>query len=224
MFGDEARFQGKMMVHQDGVASYYKDCTDPQIGPGQYYDSQLETARSWKKQGPKMTDDSSSKNKTGLDRSHHYRAGVLLESGLMLSGSRVSNISDPGPGHYDPVSKTDIGYTTSKEHAKGTNFGGRSKVANEGSPERAQDNSIHTSMIKDGLLIKMVGRSDSNIGPGTYDVPLSTFQVKSFNDRVNKSLQRKEKFESPKKRTPRGTRNPNSPQSFQGVPLKYESP
>ena len=145
MFGDEARFSGKMMVHEDGVASFYRvldhmnlrflfknlisfyfpcsicpqDCTDPKIGPGQYYDARMETARSWNKKGPKISEDVSSKK--GLDRSHHYRAGVLLDSGLMLSGNRASNISDPGPGYYDPVSKTDIAYTTNKEHARETN-------------------------------------------------------------------------------------------------------
>ena len=168
-----------------------------------------------------MNEDSSSKQ-GNLDRSHHYRAGVLLESGLMLSGSRVSNISDPGPGHYDPVRKTDISYTTSKAQARGANFGRLKSNTNDNSPERAHSNSIHTSMIKDGLLVKLVGRNDSNIGPGTYDVPLSTFQVKSFNNRVNKSIQHKEKFGSPKKRSPGSTSS--SPQSFQGVPLKYASP
>lgn len=181
-----------------------------------------------------MTRDSTASAKTGgntLDRSHHYRAGVLLESGLMLSGNRVSNIADPGPGHYDPICTTDINYSTSKEHARGANFGRNSPNSKHNnfinSPEKAQDNSIHTSILKDGLMIKLVGHGDSHIGPGTYDVPLSTFKVKSFNNRVNKSLQHQQKIRSPRRgvlRTPDKGEGLNRRHSFQGVPLKYNSP
>ena len=181
----------------------------------------METARSWNKKGPKISEDVSSKK--GLDRSHHYRAGVLLDSGLMLSGNRASNISDPGPGYYDPVSKTDIAYTTNKEHARGANFG-RPNNSSTPSPDKAQNNSIHTSMIKDDLLINLVGVNNSNIGPGSYDVPCSSFEVKSFNHRVNKSLQKRQQTRSPKGRSPGDEKNPQKHLSFQGVPLKYASP
>lgn len=236
MFGDEQRFQGKMLVHNDGISSYYKDGTDSHIGPGHYYDAQKESSRSWNKKDKTLSMKRNVKPGEGLDRSHHYRAGVLLHSGLMLSGNRASNVEGPGPGYYEPVVDTDIQYVTSKERAKGPTFGnGKSRAiinrsntfAEPGSPSRAADNSIYSSVLKDGLLIKLVGNNDSHLGPGTYDVPLSSFEVRSFNKRVNKSLQQTYKVRSPTRgelRSPDArTGSVRRRNSFQGIPIKMQS-
>ena len=77
-----------------------QDSTTSEVGPGHYFDSSKDQKRLWRTNSINIIADNSSH--LSLDRSHHYRAGVLLNSGLMISGHRSSNVDIPGPGHYKP--------------------------------------------------------------------------------------------------------------------------
>lgn len=75
-------------------------------------------------------------------------------------------------------------------------------------------------------MVRIIGRNDPNMGPGSYQVPLNTLGKKSFNTRVNSSLDQALKVRSPKKSPgtsnsfldPAGTkRTPLRRHSFQGT-------
>ena len=164
----------------------------------------------------------------------------------MLAGSRASNITTPGPGQYTPIYKTDISFRTDKRKGVGLKMGSPNSSLNksksmishsssiiglDGSPSKCYDNSIHTSMIKDDLMVRFVGRNDSHMGPGAYNVPLSTFGKKTFNTKAKESIERSEMLRSPRKKglgkasthyDADGSRSAMLRRhSFQGVPLKY---
>ena len=216
------------------------------MGPGQYFDRDLDHSRLWKNNAALM----GIKNKdyrpvSAPDRSQHYKAGVITGSGLMMAGSRASNLTTPGPGQYSPVYESDIrtrsGRIKSRVSRSPNNSFNKSKISHPSSimgesPSKGLDNSIHNCMIKDGLLVKIVGHNGAHIGPGAYNVPLSTFGKKSFNYKVNLSIQ-----ESHEKRSPRKIRRGGAAvsqfyeqdgnrslmmrrHSFQGVPLKFGTP
>jgi hypothetical protein len=175
-----------------------------------------------------------------------------------LSGAQTSNINSPGPGQYEPICETDISNVTSPVKGSGYRMGrisspnlNRSRMSRNnksassvnfdaGSPTKGNDNSIHTSYIKDDLLVRLVGHTTGHLGPGMYNVPLSSFGKKSHNVRVNESIQQSYKIRSPRKRTGwsptnSNSRDPTSPyhdengdrsvmlrrHSFQGIPLKF---
>ena len=95
----------------------------------------------------------------------------------MLSGSRASTIDSPGPGYYSPIYET-----ISK------NVSPRKKASTSPKKSPSKTNSIHDSYMHGDLMVRITGRSHDNLGPGQYNIPLSTFEIKSFNQRVNKNL------------------------------------
>jgi len=91
----------------------------------------------------------------------------------MLAGTFSSSHDVPGPGHYTPNFET---ISSSSPKKKGPKL-----------KKSSEKTGTHNTIIRDGLLVQLVGRNEF-LGPGQYNVPLSTFGKKSFNERVNRSI------------------------------------
>ena len=115
-----------------------------------------------------------------LDRTHHYRAGILLSSGLSISGMHNSSVESPGPGAYSPNYKTIANSVSPKKKVRNL------ALTTAGSPRHSPSKGVtyHNMVIRDDMLVQIVGHDTSHIGPGQYNVPLSSFGKKSFNRRV----------------------------------------
>ena len=117
-----------------------------------------------------------------IDRSHHYRAGILLSSGLSISGFHNSSNEVPGPGAYSPKFKTIANSVSPKKKVRST-----IAISNPSSPSKPV--TYHNVIIRDDMVVQIVGHDTSHLGPGQYNVPLGSFSTKkSFNSRVIQNL------------------------------------
>lgn len=178
LFGDEPRFYKDLKPNRTSDISGYGQMTETSshVGPGAYYSESVNDKRNgWASNSFSKRQPMSPNSGRRVDRNHHYTAGHLCSSGIIIPGSPNVKPS-PGPGYYGGsiiTSPTSLRRPTSADTLKIGTLGKSPRVARS------------TAVIRNGILFESK-EINSGGGPGYYNAQSPSHQLikKSHNVRV----------------------------------------